>query len=52
MNLGQGSIIIAKSSGDKKGKVVIGGRQNNNIRVAGQINVSGKTINSPSIRLY
>ena len=48
VNIGSSGTIIARSVGDKTGKVVIGSPSNNRIKISGRIDVSGHKSVSPS----
>ena len=52
VNIGSTGMVIAKSLKNKPGRVVIGSPSRGQVRVAGNINVSGKSAIIPSGKLY
>mgnify|MGYP007000236303 len=48
VNIGSSGMIVARSVNEKSGKVVIGSPIEDNIKIAGKIDVSGHKSHSPS----
>ena len=51
VNIGSSGMIVARSVNEKSGKVVIGSPIEDNIKIAGKIDVSGHKSQSPQVLL-